>query len=89
MGLFCRKSLAKHLDTPELFEVTRQGLDFYGDDRVTPFIFVLSPILAVVAALLAWRNVYPIAAALIVSALTSVGILIVIAFGIIIAIHGF
>ncbi|MBK8558871.1 aminopeptidase N [Candidatus Amarobacter glycogenicus] len=30
IGLFCRKSLAKHLDTQELFEVTRQGLDFYA-----------------------------------------------------------
>ena len=31
VGLFCRKSLAKHLDTAELFEVTKQGLDFYAD----------------------------------------------------------
>jgi len=30
MGLFCRKSLAKFLDTEELFAITRQGLDFYA-----------------------------------------------------------
>jgi hypothetical protein len=66
-----------------------QGLDFYGDDRVTPVIFVISPLIAIAAATLAWRHIYPIAAALIVSAMTFVGILIVIAFGIIIAVHGF
>ncbi|MGE0597997.1 MAG: aminopeptidase N [Dehalococcoidia bacterium] len=39
IGLFCRKSLAKHLDTPELFEVTRQGLDFYADFFSFPYPF--------------------------------------------------
>ena len=39
IGLFCRKSLAKHLDTPELFEVTRQGLDFYADFFEFPYPF--------------------------------------------------
>nr|MDQ2875388.1 aminopeptidase N [Actinomycetota bacterium] len=29
LGLFCRQSLAGYLDTGELFEITRQGLDFY------------------------------------------------------------
>lgn len=31
IGLYCRKSLTKHLDVGELFDVTRQGLDFYAD----------------------------------------------------------
>jgi hypothetical protein len=66
-----------------------QGLDFYGDDKVTPVIFVISPLIAITAATLAWRNTYPIVAALIASAMTFVGILFVIAFGIAIAIHGF
>ncbi len=39
IGLFCRKSLAKHLDTAELFEVTRQGLDFYADFFDFPYPF--------------------------------------------------
>ncbi|MGB9377871.1 MAG: aminopeptidase N [Mycobacteriales bacterium] len=29
MGIFCRQSLARHLDPDDIFEVTRQGLDFY------------------------------------------------------------
>src|ERR1700733_12370787 len=29
LGLFCRQSLAGYLDPDELFELTRQGLDFY------------------------------------------------------------
>jgi aminopeptidase N len=29
LGLFCRKSLAEHLDTYALFEVTKQGFDWY------------------------------------------------------------
>jgi aminopeptidase N len=29
LGLFCRQSLASYLDPDELFEITRQGLDFY------------------------------------------------------------
>ncbi len=39
IGLFCRKSLAKHLDTAELFEVTRQGLDFYAEFFEFPYPF--------------------------------------------------
>lgn len=69
--------------------VVEQGLDFHGDDMATPVIFVISPLLAIAGGTLAWRNVYPIAAALIVSALTFIGILIVIAFSVIIAVHGF
>jgi aminopeptidase N len=29
LGLYCRASLAKHLDPDELFRVTKQGFDFY------------------------------------------------------------
>ena len=66
-----------------------QGLDFRGDDKVTPLYFVAAPLIAFVAAALAWRNTYPITAALIATATTGIGILIVIAFGIIIAMYGF
>jgi aminopeptidase N len=39
LGLYCRKSMLPHLDTPELFEITRQGLDFYAEffDLAYPF----------------------------------------------------
>jgi aminopeptidase N len=30
LGLFCRRSLVKYLDADELFEVTKQGLDYFG-----------------------------------------------------------
>ncbi len=66
-----------------------QGLNFHGDDKFTPVYFVISPVLAIAAATLAWRNVHPVAAALVASAMTFVGILIVIAFSVIIAIYGF
>ena len=69
--------------------VVEQGFDFQGDGKVAPIIFVISPLIAIAAATLAWRNVYPIAAALIVSAMTFIGVLFVIAFGIIIALYGF
>ncbi len=39
IGLFCRKSLAKHLDTGELFELTRQGLDFFASFFDFPYPF--------------------------------------------------
>jgi aminopeptidase N len=29
LGIFCRQSLARYLDADEIFEVTRQGFDFY------------------------------------------------------------
>lgn len=64
------------------------GLSFAGDDKVTPSIFVISPIIALAGTVLAWRN-YLIAAALTVSAMTFVGILIVLAFGVLIALYGF
>jgi aminopeptidase N len=31
LGIFCRQSLAAYLDPDEIFEVTRQGLDFFHD----------------------------------------------------------
>jgi len=31
LGLLCRKSMAQYLDTDELFAITRQGLDFFGE----------------------------------------------------------
>jgi len=69
--------------------VVMQGLDFHGIDKATPFYFVVAPPIAIAAATLAWRNVYPVVAALLVSAMTFVGILFVIAFAIVIAVHGF
>ena len=29
LGVYCRQSLAKYLDSDEIFEITRQGLDYY------------------------------------------------------------
>jgi hypothetical protein len=69
--------------------VVEQGFDLPGDGKVAPVIFVMSPLIAIAAATLAWCDVYPIAAALIASAMTFVGILFVIAFGILIAMYGF
>jgi aminopeptidase N len=31
LGIFCRQSLARYLDPEEIFEVTRQGFDFYHE----------------------------------------------------------
>ena len=39
LGLYCRHSLAPHLDPDELFELTRQGLDFFGDEFDYPYPF--------------------------------------------------
>ncbi len=39
IGLFCRKSLAKHMDTDELFELTKQGLDFFASFFDFPYPF--------------------------------------------------
>jgi aminopeptidase N len=39
LGLLCRKSLAKHLDTEEIFEVTRAGLDFFEHAFGYPYPF--------------------------------------------------
>jgi aminopeptidase N len=39
LGLGCRASLAAHLDPAEIFQVTRQGLDFYTALFQTPYPF--------------------------------------------------
>ncbi|MBI2760609.1 MAG: aminopeptidase N [Chloroflexi bacterium] len=39
LGLFCRKSLAKYLDTDELFELSKQGLDFFSEFFAYPYPF--------------------------------------------------
>ena len=39
LGFFCRRSLAPHLDEAELFEVTRQGLDFFAEFFDYPYPF--------------------------------------------------
>jgi len=39
LGFFCRRSLAPHLDEVELFEVTKQGLDFFAEFFDYPYPF--------------------------------------------------
>ncbi len=39
LGLFCRKSLARYLDAAEIFEISKQGLDFYADFFAVPYPF--------------------------------------------------
>ncbi|HET7486757.1 MAG TPA: aminopeptidase N [Acidimicrobiales bacterium] len=39
LGLYCRRSLAPHLDADELFELTRQGLDFFTAEFDYPYPF--------------------------------------------------
>lgn len=68
--------------------VAQRGLDFRTDAATSGY-FVVSPVLALAAAALAWRNAHPVLAAFIVTAPTFAGLLFVIAFGIVIAIHGF
>ena len=49
LGLYCRKSLAKHLDTEELFTISKQGLDFFGtffDRPYEPSSAEAAPVLA-------------------------------------------
>ena len=69
--------------------IVEQGLDYLGDARIARAYFVASPVASIAAAALAWRNSYPILAALIVTAPTFAGLLFVIAFGIAIAMYGF
>ena len=40
LGLFCRRSLARHLDPEELFTLTRQGLDFFPEFFDYPYPFL-------------------------------------------------
>ena len=69
--------------------VLEDGLNFAGDDKLSPLVFVISPLIAITAAILAWRNPYPVAAALVASVITVFYILIVIVFSMIIAVYGF
>ncbi|HEY9289163.1 MAG TPA: aminopeptidase N [Candidatus Dormibacteraeota bacterium] len=39
LGLFCRQSLAQYLDPDEIFMITKQGLDFYGQAYKFPYPF--------------------------------------------------
>ena len=39
LGLWCRESLAKHLDPDELFEITKQGFDFFESAFDYPYPF--------------------------------------------------
>jgi aminopeptidase N len=39
LGLACRASLAAHLDPGDIFQITRQGLDFYTELFQTPYPF--------------------------------------------------
>jgi aminopeptidase N len=39
LGLYCRRSLRAHLDPDELFELTRQGLDFFEAEFDYPYPF--------------------------------------------------
>ncbi len=39
LGLYCRQSLAQYLDPSEIFEITRQGLDFYERVFGYPYAF--------------------------------------------------
>jgi aminopeptidase N len=37
LGIYCRKSMVRHLDEDEIFSITKQGLDFYGDFFAYPY----------------------------------------------------
>src|ERR671934_736025 len=39
LGIFCRQSLSQYLDPDEIFTVTKQGLDFYGQAYKFPYPF--------------------------------------------------
>jgi aminopeptidase N len=39
LGIFCRQSLAQYLDADEIFTLTKQGLDFYGQAYKFPYPF--------------------------------------------------
>ena len=39
LGLFCRASLAEHLDADDLFTVTKQGFEFFEESFGTPYPF--------------------------------------------------
>jgi len=39
LGLYCRQSLMRYLDPDELFELTRQGLDYFQERFGYPYVF--------------------------------------------------
>ena len=39
LGFYCRQSLTKYLDTDELFQITKEGLDFFADFFDYPYHF--------------------------------------------------
>ena len=39
LGLYCRQSMAAHLDSEDLFTITHQGLDFYEEQFAMPYPF--------------------------------------------------
>ncbi len=39
LGIYCRQSMARHLDPEEIFEVTRQGFDFFEQAFQYPYVF--------------------------------------------------
>jgi aminopeptidase N len=39
LGIYCRQSLMKYLDPDEIFELTRQGLDFFEERFGYPYMF--------------------------------------------------
>jgi aminopeptidase N len=39
LGIYCRQSLAQHLDAEEIFDITRQGFDFFRDTFDYPYPF--------------------------------------------------
>ncbi|ROZ64587.1 aminopeptidase N [Kocuria soli] len=39
LGVFARKSLMEHLDAEEIFEITKQGFEFYESQFATPYPF--------------------------------------------------
>ncbi len=39
VGLYCRRSMARHFDTAEVFTITKQGLDFYAEFFDCPYPF--------------------------------------------------
>ncbi|MBI4728836.1 MAG: aminopeptidase N [Acidobacteria bacterium] len=39
LGLYCRQSLAQYLDPGEIFEITKQGLDFFQSVFDYPYVF--------------------------------------------------
>ena len=39
LGLYCRATLAEHLDPVEIFEITKQGFDFFEEAFATPYAF--------------------------------------------------